>query len=135
MDKIQIYGILNEDREIVWISDYCLTEFDDMNMLEDAVWKCMMEDNKEMNDLLASGNVQLDTDFVILQTIDKEELEEDIGNIVLRWINFICPKYNQCKMSVDKDGSMLCGYIMHRWEDVMDYKYRQEREWEEEGNV
>lgn len=115
MDKIQIYGILNEDREIVFISDCQSVDWDPDYCIEDDVdWKMIKLNNKElMNEI---DGIYWDENIVILEKMDindKEKIKETLG----KWIKIIKPKY-------------VLNYISPA--DLMTFRMKQEREWEEE---
>ena len=113
MNKTKIYGLLNEDREIVFISDLQPVDWDpDYWIDEDAVWKMIKLDNiklvKEIDDINWEN-------IVILEYIDTDE--EKIKEILNKWIEVIKPKY-------------VLDYISPV--DLMDFRMKKEREWDEE---
>ena len=110
MKKTIIYGLLNEDREIVFISDLQPVDWNpDYWIDEDADWKIIKLDNKELMDEVDEKNI------VILEYADTDE--EKIKEALNKWIDIIKPKY-------------VLDYISPA--DLMDFKIRKEKEWDEE---
>lgn len=114
MNNIEIYGIINEDREIVFISDYQPVDWDpDYWIEEDADWKIIKTDNSElMNEI---DGIHWDSNIVILERIDTDE--EGTKEALSKWIDIIKPKY-------------ILDYINSS--ELMDFRIRKEKEWEEE---
>lgn len=116
MNKTKIYGLLNEDREIVFISDLQPVDWDpDYWIDEDADWKMIKLNNYELIDEVES--IDWDKNVVILEEIDIDE--EKIKETLNKWIEVIKPKY-------------ILDYISPA--DLMDFKMKKEREWNEEDN-
>ena len=114
MNKTKIYGLLNEDREIVFISDLQFVDWDpDYWIDEDADWKMIKLNNYELIDEIEG--VDWDKNVVILEEIDVDE--EKIKETLNKWIEIIKPKY-------------ILDYISPA--DLMDFRMRKEREWDEE---
>lgn len=111
MKKTIIYGLLNEDREIVFISDLQPIDWHpDYWIEEDADWKIIKLNNKELIDEVDERNI------VILEYIDTID-EEEIKKVLNKWIEIIKPKY-------------ILDYISPI--DLMDFRIRIEKEWDEE---
>ena len=114
MDKTKIYGLLNEDREIVFISDLQPVDWDpDYWIDEDADWKIIKLNNIELMDEV--DGIHWGRNVVILESIDTNE--EKIKETLNKWIEVIKPKY-------------ILDYIGPA--DLMDFKMKKEREWDEE---
>lgn len=114
MNKTKIYGLLNEDREIIFISDLQSVDWDpDYWIDEDADWKMIKLNNYELIDEVES--IDWDRNIVILESIDTDE--ERIKETLNKWIEIIKPKY-------------ILDYISPA--DLMDFKMKKEREWDEE---
>ena len=68
MDKIIIYGLLNEDRRIFWISDLWFDDaYGDVCALDDVMWKNLMISDEETLKLLES------VDIIILESVKRDE--------------------------------------------------------------
>lgn len=116
MNKTKIYGLLNEDREIVFISDLQFVDWDpDYWIDEDANWKIIKLNNYELIDEIES--IDWDKNIVILESIDTNE--EKIKETLNKWIEVIKPKY-------------ILDYISPA--DLMDFRMKKEKEWDEEDN-
>ena len=116
MDKTKIYGLLNEDREIVFISDLQPVDWDpDYWIDEDADWKMIKLNSYELIDEIES--IDWDRNVVILEEIDTDE--EKIKETLNKWIEIIKPKY-------------ILDYISPA--DLMDFRMKKEKEWNEEDN-
>lgn len=116
MINTKIYGLLNEDREIVFISDCQPVDWNpDYWIDEDADWKMIKLNNEEMINEI--GGIHWDNNVIILDTIEDKD-EEKIKEILKRWISIIKPKY-------------ILDYISP--EDLETFKIQKEKEWEEEG--
>lgn len=116
MNKTKIYGLLNEDREIVFISDLQPVDWDpDYWIDEDADWKMIKLNNYELIDEIES--IDWDRNVVILEEIDTDE--EKIKEILNKWIEVIKPKY-------------ILDYISPV--DLTDFRMKKEKEWDEEDN-
>ena len=114
MNKTKIYGLLNEDREIVFISDLQPVDWDpDYWIDEDADWKIIKLDDIKLMDEV--DGIHWGRNIVILESIDTDE--EKIKETLNKWIEVIKPKY-------------ILDYISPA--DLMDFKMKKEREWEEE---
>ena len=114
MNKTKIYGLLNEDREIVFISDLQPVDWDPDHWIdEDADWKMIKLNNYELIDEVE--NIDWDKNVVILENKDTDE--EKIKEILDKWIGIIKPKYK-------------LDYISPV--DLMDFRMKKEREWDEE---
>ena len=111
MDKIIIYGLLNEDRRVFWVSDYWIGEYGDMDYSEDAYWKCLMNKDDEMIKNLEY--IDIEKDVVIFEEMDRMDWSAEK---VLKWVDIF----------------KIENYIAYRPEEVIDFKMKQEREWEEE---
>lgn len=110
MNKTQIYGLLNEDREIVFISDCQSLDWNpDYWIEEDAEWKIIKLDNKELMDEVE--RIDWDTNVIILENIDEDE--EGIKWALNKWIDVIKPKY-------------ILDYINPY--DLIDFRIRKEKE-------
>lgn len=115
MDNIEIYGIMNEDREIVFISDCQSIDWDpDYWIEEDADWKIVKINNSEMMDEI--DGIHWNRNVVILEKINTND-EEEIKKALNKWIDIIKPKY-------------VLDYISPI--ELMNFKKRKEIEWEEE---
>lgn len=102
---------MNEDREIVFISDCQSIDWDpDYWIEEDADWKIIKINNNEIDGIHWNKNV------VILEKINTNN-EEEIKKVLNKWIDIIKPKY-------------VLDYISPI--ELMDFKKRKEIEWEEE---
>ena len=114
MDKTKIYGLLNEDRKIIFVSDWQPVDWDpDYWIDEDIDWKIIiLDDDRIFNDV---DEVNWDKNIVILEEIDTDE--EKIKEALEKWIKIIKPKY-------------VLNYISPA--DLMTFKMKKEREWEEE---
>lgn len=111
MKRTIIYGLLNEDREIVFISDLQPVDWNpDYWIEEDVDWKIIKLNNKELIDETDERNI------VILEYIDTID-EEEIKKVLNKWIEIIKPKY-------------ILDYISSA--DLMDFRIRTEKEWDEE---
>lgn len=111
-DNIDIYGILNEDRRIFWISDLWYGDaYGEVSALEDAIWKNLMIGDEETLKLLenADGNV----DVVILESVKRDEWNVEK---LMRWIDIFDLK----------------NYVICSPEKLMDFKMEQEKAWDEE---
>ena len=115
MDKTQIYGLLNEDREIIFISDCQSVDWDpDYFIEEDANWKLIKLGNNIYNDDI--DEIYWERNIVILETLNTND-EEEIKQALNKWIDMIKPKY-------------ILDYINPA--DLMTFRIEKEREWEEE---
>lgn len=109
MDKAIIYGVLNEDRRIVFITDLQSTDWDpDYWFEDDAEWKRIKLNN--YNFFNEVDNIEYDKNIVILEQVEKDE--NVIEDRVTEWIDMIKPKY-------------ILDYISPA--DLMDFRIRQER--------
>ena len=114
MNKTKIYGLLNEDREIVFISDLQPVDWDpDYWIDEDADWKIIKLNNYELIDEV--DGIHWGKNVVMLESIDTDE--EKIKETLNKWIEIIKPKY-------------ILDYISPA--DLMDFRMKKEREWDEE---
>lgn len=112
MDNIIIYGILNEDRRIFWVGDLWFDDaYGDVYVLEDAIWKNLMVDNQDILKLLEDADEE--KDIVILDTVKRDEW--DVKRL-MKWINIF----------------ELKNYVICSLEELIDFKMKQEREWDEE---
>ena len=113
MRKATIYGLLNEDREIVFISDWQEVDwFGDYDIAEDADWKMIyLNDNGLIDEI---GGVEWEN-VVVLERIKGEE--EEIKEMLGEWVNVIRPKYR-------------LDYISP--EELMTFRINKERDWEED---
>ena len=116
MKKTIIYGLLNEDREIVFISDLQSIDWDpDYWIDEDADWKIIKLNNKEL--INEVDEIDWEKNIVVLEYVDTNE--EKIKEALNKWIDIIKPKY-------------VLDYISPA--DLMDFRMRTEKEWDEEDN-
>ena len=112
MDHIIIYGLLDQSREIFWISDYWFEE--GLTALDDAFWKWMMARN---NDCIKKMEwLSEEKDLVVLEEVPREKWSI---NRLMKWID-IFKVYN---------------YTLYSHEEVMNFKNRQEKEWEWENRM
>ncbi len=118
MDNIEIYGAMNEDREIIWINIYQISELLDMGVGEDGMWRADMDGNKELGGLLI--NMEWDKDIVVLERVNGSKIDKELYDKVLKWINIFHPKYNINELR------------LYTPEEIMEYIMMKEREWEEE---
>lgn len=117
MNKTEIYGLLNEDREIVFISDLQPIDWDsDYWIDEDADWKIIKLNNTELMDEV--DGIHWGKNVVILEYVDTDK--EKIKEALNKWIDIIKPKY-------------VLDYISPA--DLMDFKIRKEKEWDEEDRL
>lgn len=115
MDKTKIYGLLNEDREIVFISDCQSVDWDpDYFIEEDADWKLIKLGNNIYNDDI--DEIYWERNVVILEILNTSN-EEEIKQALNKWIDMIKPKY-------------ILDYINPA--DLMTFRIEKEKEWEEE---
>lgn len=111
MKKTIIYGLLNEDREIVFVSDLQSIDWHpDYWIEEDVDWKIIKLNNKELIDEVDGRNIVI---LEYIDTIDEEEIKKTLN----KWIEIIKPKY-------------ILDYISPV--DLMDFRVRIEKEWDEE---
>ena len=114
MNDVIIYGIINEDREIVFISDYQAIDWDvDYWIEDDATWKIIKLDNKKLMDEVEE--VDWERNIVILESVKIEE--EKTKEVLDKWISVIKPKY-------------VLDYVSPT--EMADFIIRKEMEWEEE---
>lgn len=118
MDDIEIYGAMNEDREIIWINIYQISELLDMGVGEDGMWRASIDGNKELSNLLA--DMEWDKDIVVLERVNGSEIDKELYDKVLKWINIFRPKYNTDELR------------LYTPEEIMGYIMMKEKEWEEE---
>ena len=119
MDNIVIYGALNEDREIIWINIYQMSESTDMDIGEDGMWRAEIDGNKELSGLLV--DMEWDRNIIVLESINSNEVsEEELYNRVLKWINIFHPKYNTNELR------------LYSPEEIVSFLMMKEKEWEEE---
>lgn len=119
MNNIEIYGVLNEDREIIWINIYEINELCDMSVGEDGMWRAEIDGNRELSGLLI--DMEWDKDIIVLERINKKDItDEELYNKVLKWINIFHPKYNVNELK------------LYTPEEIMSYIITKEKEWEEE---
>lgn len=111
MDKTKIYGVLNEDREIVFISDLQPMDWDPDYWVEDDIkWKIEKLNNKKMK--YEIGYINWEKNIVILEYLDTNE--EEIKKALDKWIGIVKPKY-------------ILDYISPI--DLMDFRMKQCRDW------
>ena len=119
MDNIEIYGVMNEDREIIWINIYQFSELLDMGVGEDGMWRASIDGNKELSNLLI--DMEWEKDIVVLERVNREEItDKELYNKVQKWINIFHPKYNIDELR------------LYTPEEIMSYIMMKEKEWEEE---
>lgn len=119
MDSIEIYGAMNEDREIIWINIYQNNELLDMSVGEDGMWRADMDGDKELGGLLI--DMEWDKDIVILERVNKSEItDQELYNKVMKWINIFHPKYNTSELR------------LYTPEEIIEYIMMKEKEWDEE---
>lgn len=114
MNNVVIYGLLNEDRKIFWVSDFWIDEDDEMTALDDAFWKWMMA--KDSEHLKWMEDLDEEKDIVILEVISKDKWSIDK---LMKWI----------------DVFKVHNYIIYSHEEVISFKYKQEREWDLEDRL
>lgn len=118
MDTVLIYGILNEDREIVFISDFQYVEWNPDGWIEDdADWKFIKLNDSDLMDEV--DGIHWGRNVVILERLNVSN-EEIIKQSVNNWIDIIDPKY-------------VLEYISPA--DLMTFRMMKEREWEEEDKM
>ena len=118
MDSVLIYGILNEDREIVFISDYQYVEWNPDGWIEDdADWKFIKLNNSALMDEV--DGIHWGRNVVILERINNKN-EDVIKEKLNKWINVINPKY-------------ILDYISPA--DLMTFRMIKEKEWKEEDKM
>lgn len=106
---------MNEDREIVFISDCQFIDWDsDYWIEEDVDWKIVKVNNSEMMDEI--DGIHWSRNVVILEKINTDD-EEEIKKVLNKWIDIIKPKY-------------VLDYISPI--ELMNFKKRKEIKWEEE---
>ena len=114
MNDVIIYGIINEDREIAFISDYQAVDWDvDYWIEDDANWKITKADNEKLTDKIEE--IDWEKNIIILESLKIEE--EKIKEVLDKWINVIKPKY-------------VLDYVSPN--EMADFIIRKEMEWEEE---
>jgi len=118
MDNIEIYGAMNEDREIIWINIYQMSELLDVGIGEDGMWRADMDGNKELGGLLV--DMEWDKDIVVLERVNGSKIDKELYDKVLKWINIFHPKYNTNELR------------LYTPEEIMSYIMMKEKEWEEE---
>lgn len=118
MDNIEIYGAMNEDREIIWINIYQMSELFDMGVGEDGMWRVDMDGNKELSNLLI--DMEWDKDIVVLERVNESKIDKELYDKVLKWINIFHPKYNTNELR------------LYTPEEIMGYIMMKEKEWDEE---
>ena len=118
MDNIEIYGAMNEDREIIWINIYQMSELLDMSVGEDGMWRADMDGNKELSNLLI--DMEWDKDIVVLERVNVSKIDKELYDKVLKWINIFHPKYNTNELR------------LYTPEEIMGYIMMKEKEWDEE---
>ena len=111
MDRVVIYGLLDEDRRVFWVSDYWIDEDNEMSILDDAFWKWTMARNNEY--LKWMEDLDEVKDIIILEEVSRDEWSIER---LMKWI----------------DMFKVYNYTTYNHEEVIDFKFRQEREWEEE---
>lgn len=118
MDTVLIYGILNEDREIVFISDFQYVEWNPDGWIEDdADWKFIKLNDSDLMDEV--DGIHWGRNVVILERLNIDD-ENIIKQSVNNWIDIINPKY-------------VLEYISPA--DLMTFRTMKEREWEEEDKM
>jgi len=118
MDTVLIYGILNEDREIVFISDFQYVEWNPDGWIEDdADWKFIKLNDSDLMDEV--DGIHWGRNVVILERLNIDD-ENIIKQSVNNWIDIINPKY-------------ILEYISPA--DLMTFRMMKEREWEEEDKM
>ena len=118
MSKVLIYGILNEDREIVFISDFQYVEWNSDGWIEDdADWKFIKLNDSNLMDEV--DGIHWGRNVVILERLNVND-EDIIKQSVNNWIDIIDPKY-------------VLEYISPA--DLMTFRMIKEREWEEEDKM
>lgn len=114
MNDVIIYGIINEDREIAFISDYQAIDWDvDYWIEDDANWKITKADNEKLMDKIEE--IDWEKNIVILESVKIEE--EKTKEVLNKWISVIKPKY-------------VLDYVSPT--EMADFIIRKEMEWEEE---
>jgi hypothetical protein len=110
---------MNEDREIIWINIYQMSELLDMDIGEDGMWRASIDGNKELSNLLV--NMEWEKDIVVLERVNREEItDKELYDKVQRWIDIFHPKYNIDELR------------LYTPEEIMGYIMMKEKEWEEE---
>lgn len=118
MDNIEIYGAMNEDREIIWINIYQMSELFDIGVGEDGMWRADMDGDRELSNLLV--DMEWDKDIVVLERVNGSKIDKELYDKVLKWINIFHPKYNTNELR------------LYTPEEIMGYIMAKEREWDEE---